>query len=105
MQREVFNAFWEKLVDSVQNNRGRIETIEFDGNKLEFIHHYVSNYECSTINSISIIFTPKDIVWCEDRRIWERNAYSYPYKITNSQLNALKNSVEKYLAKKGVLQD
>lgn len=104
MDAETFNAFWMKVEDSIQNNKGEILKLEFEGCELEATHHFVSPYMGRTINDLTIIFTPKDIVWCEERKFWSREgSASNRYKITNSQIKSLKASIEKYLINHGYI--
>lgn len=100
MDVEIYNAFWMEIEDSVLNNKGKLLSIEFDGCKLEATHHYLASYMGRPINNLTIIFTPKDIVWCGERKFWEREGSSRTgYKITKSQFTSLKDSVDRYMIK------
>ena len=100
MNIEIYNTFWKEIEDSVLNNKGKSLSIEFDGCKLEAIHHYLASYMGKTINDLAIIFTPKDIVWCGERKFWEREgSVANKYKITKTQFATLKDSVDRYMIK------
>ena len=106
MDLETYNAFWMEVEDSVLNNKGKNLDIEFDGCKLEALHHYVPLYMGRTINDLTIIFTPKEIVWCGERKFWSRvGSVCNRYKITLSQFKSLKKSIDKYMIKHGYIQD
>ena len=100
MNIEQYNSFWAEIEDSVQNNKGKSLSIEFDGCKLEAIHHYLASYMGRPLNKLTIIFTPKEIVLSEERKFWEREgSISNRYKITKSQFASLKDSIDRYMIK------
>lgn len=106
MNTELYKEFWMEVENSVLNNEGKNLDIEFDGCKLEALHHYLPKYMGRTINDLTIIFTPKDIVWCEERKFWKREgSVCNNYKITKSQFKSLKDSVNRYMIKHNHIDD
>lgn len=97
--KDIFDPWWEKLVEGVHNNKSITESIEFDGFILEYSFRFIDNYECSFINELGVVLA-KGAIWSNSRKCWVRNGH-WKQQIPNAQLKSLKASIEKELNKKG----
>ena len=108
IKKEEWEELWSKINGSIKNwntpesrNYEYMGKLVFDGYRLEWLHHYSTNYEGVPFNNIMIYYYLPNQSWTYDKA-WKRVGNSYPCNISNSQIKSLRESVEKFLVKKGV---
>lgn len=120
INRKQWEKMWNEIETSVMNwetpngwenvKEGKITLTENDKiGELSWLHNYSSNYEGAKINEIGVYYTSPqevkhDIMFFIPEKKWFKNGVGTKCNITEKQINDLKNSVEKFLIKKNILE-
>lgn len=108
IRKEDWEELWSKINGSVKNwntpecyNHENSGEIIFDGYRIKWNHHYSKNYEGVPFNDIMIYYYQPDQFWVHEKA-WKREGSGASHNISNSQIKSLRESVEKFLVKKGI---
>ena len=108
IKKEEWEDLWSKINGSVKNwntpesrNHEYMGKFVFEGYRLEWHHHYSKDYEGVPFNNITVYYYLPDEIFVYEK-IWKKEGSGVSCDISASKIKSLRESVEKYLAEKGV---
>lgn len=94
-----FETIWKNIFEAVHNWKNYSNKMAYAGGELNVSFLCSKNYEGLPFQRLSIAFSPANLVWTSDIKIWEKEGTDREHIIKDAVLERLKERVKTYLNK------